>query len=374
MVWIPDAIVTDYFTRDSAPDASNRAKHHCNACKLVFPIGNNASMREHILICPSLSAAAIASITSRIAAEIITPKRVTRDPRWTKAEEQTLLRLDANVPSGKKEGKYGIMAEAIGRSAQACRQKLIHLKENQAIKSGEQETTKRVLWKRKAKGSKVKVEEDNDEEEDFIDVEFADVLPVRTARSRKTALKSKIEEVEVSSKSKSIRSKHDSDATISDPNSPTKTAVTTRRTSLTTVQHAATISFATDQFLRLLRWQIHSALTDFGIVRGFYTSDQSIKSGWGVFVASDIPVKDKDTIVARLIGLWLDGLDTDSFEREVDAKIESVVFEMSEWVFEKGDGNPMAKAIERMSTDEDEDSGYDGDDSYDDGAQDAMEL
>jgi hypothetical protein len=368
MVWIPDPIVTDYFTRDTEPDASNRARHHCNACSLVFPKGNNASMREHLLLpCPSLTPSTLTSIATRIAAERTTPKRVTRDPRWTKNEEQTLLSLDANIPSGKREGKYQIMAGQIGRSAQACRQKLIHLKENQAVKTGAQETTKRVLWNRKAKSSKGKVKGEEDAEEEFA---FKDVQPVRTTRSRKVAFRLKVEdegEEGVSPKSRPAKRVNDTDATVSKPSIPKLKG----RSISTTAQPTATISPAAEDFLRLMRWHIHSALTNGKVVRGFYTSDQSIESGWSIFVASNIPDVEKDAVVARLIGLWLDGLDTESFEREIDARIESVVMDMSEWAFEKG--NPMSRAIEELSTDE-EDSGYDGDSNYEDDGHEAMEL
>lgn len=366
MVWIPDPIITDYFTRDAEPDASNRAKHHCNACSLIFPKGKNATMREHLLLpCPSLSASTLNSIQARIAAELTTPKAILRDARWTKAQEQTLLSLDAQIPSGKRDRKYQTMAARIGKSAQACRQKLIHLKENGKVERGEQETTKRVLWNRRAKNSKGKGKKE-DEKEEFA---LEDVKPVRAMRSRKVAVRLKVEDEEeekVSPKSKLGKGGDVTDATISEPSSPKC------RSSKVTAQLPATISPDADSFLRLMRWHIHSALTSHGVIRGFYTSDQTIESGWGAFVASNIPQAEKDTIVARLIGLWLDGLDTESFEREIDARIESVVMEMSEWAFEMG--NPMPRAIEDMTTDEEKDSGYEGDSNYENNGREAMEL
>ena len=141
MVWVPDAIVSEYCTRDTEPDASNRARYHCNACAEVFPLGNVNQMHTHLIACPSLTTATIDSINQRIADELTSPKRVTRDPRWSKAEETKLIELDADLPSGKMDSKYTKMAAIVGRSAQACRQKLIHLKESKAAEEAEQEST-----------------------------------------------------------------------------------------------------------------------------------------------------------------------------------------------------------------------------------------
>jgi hypothetical protein len=136
-----DALVSEFCTRETEPDASNRARYHCNACAEVFPLGSVTQMRTHLIACPSLSQATKDSIRQRIADELTSPKRVTRDPRWAKSEELRLLELDAELPSGKMDNKYTKMAADIGRSAQACRQKLIHLKEAKAAEEAAAEET-----------------------------------------------------------------------------------------------------------------------------------------------------------------------------------------------------------------------------------------
>ena len=141
MVWMQDALVSEFCTRETEPDASNRARYHCNACAEVFPLGSVTQMRTHLIACPTLSQATKDSIRQRIADELTSPKRVTRDPRWAKSEEERLLELDAELPSGKMDNKYTKMAADIGRSAQACRQKLIHLKEAKAAEEAAAEET-----------------------------------------------------------------------------------------------------------------------------------------------------------------------------------------------------------------------------------------
>lgn len=282
-------------------------------------------MRDHLINCSSLSPTTIDSIKERIQNEKTTPKRVTRDPRWTKTEEKTLLKLDDELATGKTDGRYQKMAATIGRSAQACRQKLIHLKENQAVKNGEQETTKRVLWNRKTRSSKVKSEPDED---DLMPLAHDNDMPTAQPTRRGSRRMGFRTEMKVDSSSPKARpasgSSDDGIATFSDLNSPTC------RITSAAAHSGSTMSATTDEFLRLVRWHIHETLRSFGVVRGFYSSDLSIENGWGALVASDIPHAEKDSVVARLIGLWLDGLETDGFEREVDAEIETIVMEMSE--------------------------------------------
>jgi hypothetical protein len=376
MVWTPDLLVSEFMTRDTEPDASNRARYHCNACQQSFPLGNVRDMRAHLLLCPSLTQAVIASIQSRIDAEATAPKRVVRDPRWTRAEEDALRKLDKELERGKTAHRYQQMATAIGRSAQACRQKLLHLMENDAVKGGKVESTKRMKWTKRT-AQTVKTEED-DEYEDIspgskMDDGYERSSPIETAKRRSSQGFESLRAEGLGS-SYELDAEH-SDATIEDVN------ITAHNTSLLHGGEPSTFSATADRFLLLVRSTIHFALDEFGISKEFYHSDVSIGDGWKVFVASDIPRGEKDQVIAPLVGAWLDGLDTKGFEVEVDSAIQSVVDGLAEWEWEgaeeviqscndddeEGDDDDRDEDVDvNVETDDtetetDTDSGYEGD-------------
>ena len=119
------------------------------------------------------------------------------------------------------------------------------------------------------------------------------------------------------------------------------------------------LSDKVDEFLRLSRWAIHQALTEYKVARRFYPSEIPLETGWDTFAASDIPAVEKDRVVARLIRLWLDELEVPGFQEAVDAKVERMIQELSEWPFEAGTrelaaGIAMKKAREELTTEDEE--------------------
>lgn len=346
MVWTPDAIVSEFMTRDSEPDASNRARYHCNACYQNFPLGHVRDMRGHLLACPSLDAATISSIQARIAAEAVAPKRVVRDPRWTKAEENKLRQLDKQLSSGKTQQRYKKMSLQIGRSAQACRQKLLHLNDNDAAKATNVEGTK---WRTRAPKMKDEEEEADGEDDDTSPSRNGDEdegspnqkVVRRSTRQVKNPGPLKAESL---GPSYSLYAE-ESDATIDDDSS---SPFSGRRQGL---------SVTTQSFLLFVRCAIDHALDEFGIFKDFYHSDYSIEQGWKAFLASKMITHDeKNHIIAPLIGQWLDGLDTNGFEQEVDSVILSVVNDIEEWQW---DPEEEEKATYSSEGEEDEEGALD---------------
>ena len=241
------------------------------------------------------------------------------------------------------------MATVIGRSAQACRQKLLHLKDNDAVKAGEVESTKRVKWTKKMTQT---VETEDGEDEDVspgskMDEEYECSSPIETAKRRSSQ---RVESLQAEGLGPSYElDAEDSDATIEDVHIPA------HNTSPLHGGEPSTFSATADRFLLLVRSTIHFALDEFGISKEFYHSDESIGDGWKAFVVSDIPHGEKDRVIAPLVGAWLDGLDTKGFEVEVDTMIQSVVDGLAEWEWEG------AEEAVQSSNDDDEDDDDDDD-------------
>lgn len=301
-------------------------------------------MRDHLLQCPSLSAAEIDSIKARIQAEVDNPRRVIRDPRWTKEEERTLIRLDGELDTGKLKQRYKKMSATIGRSPQACRQKLLHLKENGSAKKGPASGLAR-----KTRSKKVESDTDSESGEDAvhdkIEEENRGDLPSVKEVRHVTRQVHGLRKLRVGSTPaiNTVETQDDSDATISDLDLPARI-----RSSKAALAQPV-LSEASEQYITTVRSAIHHALEDSGVVSGYWGSGMSIEEGWDAFVASGIPHEEKNAIVAPLIGAWLDGLDEPAFELEVEAIMDNVVQAMSEWDFQFAEGTG------------DSDSGYEAD-------------
>ena len=280
-----------------------------------------------------------------------------RDPRWSKEEERALLRLDGELDAGKLKQRYKKMGAAIGRSPQACRQKLLHLKENARVISREVNTTKRPNWTRMAKAKMKSERKDENTVSGANDKDASSATTVRHLTRQIQGLRA----LKAEPASPPAGVFEDSDATVSDVDLSSKLC----RSRIARLQ--SNLSETTRSFLKTVRSTIHHALVEHGIVNGFYTSIMTIEAGWDVFVASDIPHAQKNNIVAPLIGDWLEGLGDEAFELEVDSVIANIVQALSEWDFE-GEGESSGENESSEESIDDEDSGYEADDG------DEMEL